>query len=277
MRKNEFKLLIPDVKLIKGTDSAGNEVMKVRGVASTLARDADGQILIPSGFELDYFLESGFINWHHGTKEAPAAIIGEPISARVENNQFIVEGILYPWSKVAKQVYELAENLEKGGTKRRLGWSIEGKAREKDMIDPSIIKRTFITAVAITPMPKNMETECTVMKGFDDLDYETSELEVEGEIIENILEVERPDGSKICVDTNFNIKIFQVGKLKEENMEIGKALTTESGRALMPESLEGDKLKRDLIIIHKAYEKGMLSPNSFNKIKKALNDQKIKI
>lgn len=161
-----FSFFIP-ATLEKGKDANGNETMRIKGIASDLVEDTDGQTLDPSGFDLTPFLTKGFLNWDHMAKKSASAIIGEPDLAKIVNNgkQLYIEGFLYPDSDEAKATYKLAQVLEKNSKTRRLGFSIEGQVLEKDAINPNWIKRARITSVAITPMPKNPNTLMQIMKG----------------------------------------------------------------------------------------------------------------
>lgn len=178
----EFNFFIP-ATFEKG--KSDKELMRIKGIASSVAEDSDGETLHPSGFELDYLLTKGFFNWDHQSKKTAAAIIGEPDFAKIVNNgkQLYVEGYLYADSEEAKATYKLAQVLEKNSKTRRLGFSIEGQVIERGcgpqylddkntILNPSfdpvlwaIVKRARITSIAITPMPKNPNTLLEVMKG----------------------------------------------------------------------------------------------------------------
>ena len=73
--------------------------------------------------------------------------------------------MLYSDSQLAKDVYGLAELLQKNSKKRRLGFSIEGKVLERDPLDESKITKARLTGLAITHIPKNPATICEIMKG----------------------------------------------------------------------------------------------------------------
>lgn len=161
----KFSFFVP-ATLEKGSKD-GVEEMRIKGIASSLAEDTDGQTLDPAGFDFLPLLKRGFVNWDHQAKQRASAIIGEVDFAELRNNNrdFYIEGFLYPDSDDAKDVYKLAKILEKNSKTRRLGFSIEGVVLEKDPINPNWIKRARIIHVAITPMPKNPNTLMQVMKG----------------------------------------------------------------------------------------------------------------
>lgn len=151
--------------------------MKLGGIASTADEDSDGEFLDPAGFDISPLVERGVVNWHHQAKNDPSAIIGEPINVKIDKRGLYLEADLYPDSKIANDVYNLAETLEKNSKTRRLGFSIEGKVLEResdDKNDPRYnhVKKAVITGVAITHMPKNPKTFANIIKGETDTDIE---------------------------------------------------------------------------------------------------------
>jgi len=227
MQTNDsFKFFVP-VNISKAKDASGKSTMRIGGVASTPGKDMDGEYLDPMGFELDYFKKYGFINWHHQAKNTPAAIIGEPTKAIAKPDGLYIEADLYSDSQLAQDVYSLAKALKANGSKRSLGFSIEGKVLEKDPSNPSHIRKARITGCAVTPTPKSSNTLAEIIKGnYSDAaeEYSTEPNGQGGE--EYIINLTRPDGYRITVDSNLNIKV-------------AKALTTETGAALIPEDVIG--------------------------------------
>lgn len=232
-QRENFKFFVP-FEIEKGKDGEGKEVMKISGIASTADRDSDNEVLDPSGFDLSYFMSNGFINWHHQAKDKPEAIIGEPTKAEIRPEGLYVEGLLYPESKLAKQVYELAKGLETSSTKRRLGFSIEGKVIERDTLDERHVKKAKITGLAITPTPKNHTTFLDIIKGnFNELDNDETEITPESIAnggTQHIIDITRPNGDRVTVDANYNIKVLT------------KSTTTENSGKLSPASVD-EKLK----------------------------------
>jgi len=175
MRDN-FRFFIPLDTLEKAKDKNGNEIMKIGGIASTSAEDADGEFLDPKGFDLSYFVNSGFFNYNHQSKTDPNTIIGEPTKADITSDGLYVEGFLYPDNEIAKAVYKQAKTLEKNSSTRRLGFSIEGKAlkrksNNKDHADFKVVEKAAITGCALTFSPKNPKTYVDLLKGFIEDDY----------------------------------------------------------------------------------------------------------
>ena len=137
--------------------------MFIEGVASTPDLDLDKQRLKPSGFILDYFLQSGFINWNHQGNVSPDALIGEPVDVRVDNEKFFMKSRLFPWSTMARSVYDLALNLETDeNTDRTLGYSVEGLAMETEDEE---VSKLLVTGCACCFVPKNNKTYVQICKG----------------------------------------------------------------------------------------------------------------
>ena len=166
--------------------------MRLGGIASTSDEDSDGEFLDPKGFDIKPLMESGLVNWHHQAKGQPSAIIGEPSKAEIRPEGLYLEVDLYPSSKIAHEVFDLAQTLEKDSSTRRLGFSIDGKVekrKSKDVHNPGYkhIEKAIITGVAVTHMPKNPKTFANIIKGEidDDLEVDENEVTQEEEIKKN--------------------------------------------------------------------------------------------
>jgi len=159
-----------------------SKVMKMRGIASTPSLDADGEYLDPKGFDVSYFLKYGYMNWNHQTNKDPLALVGRPISAKVNSKgQLVIEFYLFPDSVKAQQIYELQKLLEAQGM--ALGLSIEGEVLKRDKDNPAKVLEARITGCAITPNPKNSDTVTEIIKShnfnklsaYENMDDETRE------------------------------------------------------------------------------------------------------
>lgn len=186
MIESKFNFWAP-VEISKAIDpNTGSEIMRLGGIASTIDEDSDGEFLDPKGFDIDPLLSKGVVNWHHQAKGAPKTIIGEPSKAELRKDGLYIETDLYPSNPIARDVYDLAQILEKDSKTRRLGYSIEGKvikrkSEDKKSPDYNKILKAVITGVAITHQPKNPKTFANIIKGEVDLDSEESETEEEFE------------------------------------------------------------------------------------------------
>ena len=177
MSNTNFTFWCPIEKAQEAVDpTTGEQIMRLGGIASTSDEDADGEFLDPQGFDITPLLANGLVNWHHQAKGQPTAIIGEPTKAEIRPEGLYIETELYPSSKIACDVWELANTLERDSKTRRLGYSIEGKVLKRksdDQKSPDFKKivKAVITGVAITHQPKNPKTFANIIKGeIDDED-----------------------------------------------------------------------------------------------------------
>lgn len=251
--KNNFRFFLPIKEISKAKDENGNEVMKFGGIASTKRRDTDGEILDFNGFDISYLQERGIVNWSHSS--APEDIIGEPTKAEIRKEGLYVESILYPDSKKAKKVYELAQTLKKSKASRRLGYSIEGKTIARDPLDNSKVIRAKITNVAICVSPKNPDSVIDIIKGnfhgwADNekppvMEKDTLDIEKIIKSEEQIVDIVRPDKMRVIVDKDYNVKIQKSEDGEEEendddNVEEAMTTSSSSGQAVQHESVDGE-------------------------------------
>lgn len=236
---SNFRFWVPIEDITKATDEkTGKTVMRLGGLASTKRKDTDGEDLDPEGFDISYLQERGIVNWNHN--KSPEAIIGEPTKAELTKKGLHIECELYPDSELANKVYELATTLKKNSTKRRLGYSIEGKATLRDPLNPQSVKKAMITNVALTISPKNADSIVDIIKGefheLSDSDIAKSnsnpladfDMNANGGTTKYLVDITREDGTRILVDEEYRIKI-------------DKALSAESssGQAITRESVDG--------------------------------------
>lgn len=281
--KNNFGFFMP-AEIVKSTDDKGNEKMQIAGVASTTDEDTDEEILLPKGFDLSYFTESGFVNWHHRQKDKPSAIIGEPSAAKIikGGKEMHVVCDLYN-TPLAQEVYALGKVLETQSTSgRRLGFSIEGKVLERDKNNPRIVTKAAITGCAITYQPKNKATIAQIVKA-DGADPDV-DLTPDMEGLLGDLQLMRAAGAsseeilKACGDMkmdksvsadldeqNFDTSDEEDDKDKvedeeEENDEVKKTLDagSASGQAIMPSSVEAKLKDNRPGFLSKAHIEGFL-------------------
>lgn len=153
-----FKFFIP-ADLEKGTNKAGAEVWKIKGLASTADIDTDGEMVDPLGLNVSKF---AFINYDHNKN--PGAVIGHPTKANITKSGMFIEGVLYPENKIAQEAYSLMQSLKKHGAPRGMGFSVEGKVLERDEFNKKKIKKAEIRAVALCLYPKNGSTWADIVK-----------------------------------------------------------------------------------------------------------------
>lgn len=265
--QDKFNCVLP-IKIEKSVDKqTGVKNYKFRAIASDDSEDADQEVLNPNGFQFDSFLSHGFVNYNHNLKNSPKALVGEPSGAFVnDKNQFIVDGILYGNSKIARDIVETADMLEKAGSKRKFKLSIEGTPIQRSTINPRRIEKARITGLAITLQPKNANTLFSLVKGQqseDFIDYEYGSIEKSdpnGGDIEYLVDITDKDkGVRVTMDKSLTIKI-------------SKALTTDSpsGKAMRKESFEKKpknlfEFQKAAVTISKGYELGMVPEEMMEK------------
>ena len=137
----------------------------IQGYASTPAWDSDGESIVKSGLDIDYYMKQGVLNWMHQNK--PDTIIGIPVYSKIDHIGFFTKGMLFKNIKMAEDVWNLGQELSSLGNPRRLGFSIEGKVIARSSINKSKIIKAKVTNVAVTHIPVNTEAtfEC-VSKSF---------------------------------------------------------------------------------------------------------------
>jgi hypothetical protein len=232
---NKFEFHVPVE--IKKSGNSNDGKMILGGIASTADRDREGEMLIPEGFDYNFLLKSGYINWHHQASKNPEAIIGEPTMAKLVKGGLYIEAELYRDSDMAQKAYSLAQVLNKNSQKRKLGWSIEGKVVERDPANPNRVTKARITGVALTHMPINPKTFVSICKSMvEDKALDHTKDYTATEAVQSTA-----NGGKTKVITMGN-KSVEVKKGIEDDDDIVitvKSLNTTSGAPIMPESLEG--------------------------------------
>lgn len=227
---DKFSVFVP-FDIIEKSGKDGNPEMVIKGVASTRKKDTDDEILEPDGFDVTKFMKSGFLNYNHLASKDPSMIIGEPTKAVAKNGELYIEGVLYPESEMAQKVYQTAKVLRKGSKTRSFGFSIEGKALERDPFNPKRITKAEITGCAITPSPKNSGTSMEIVKGgIDAMDFSPEDGE------EFLIDVTDESGVRTTVDKNFVIeKSEPVEALEFEelnDLEKGKGEGSRGGKVI---------------------------------------------
>ncbi|NMP20759.1 hypothetical protein [Sulfobacillus harzensis] len=117
--------------------------------------DLQGEEVVPTGLDIDYFLgkrlpkgAGGYINYDHD----PTQIVGYPEEGKIGPQGFWIKWRTLDTPFVHK-IMEQMRALKKANWPRRYGMSIEGVVHERDPENPHIIRRAFIKNVALTPTP----------------------------------------------------------------------------------------------------------------------------
>lgn len=253
----------------KKKDNSRYENMLVRGIASDLTVDTDEEVLDPNGFELSRFTKYGWINYDH-RKESPKFNVGEPIDAKIIDNKLHVQGKLFKNNQLSRDIFDTMLMLEGSGSKRKMGWSIEGKALSRDPQNPKRITKALITNIAITPSPKNHNTYAEIVKGqyskplIEEYEYDKVEkADANGGKVEYLLDISDQDsGIRCTIDKDLKLKV-------EKAISVGG-----SAQVLIHEDLESKlkvlpfgQVRKSLVNVSKAFKQGKLPKDLFEKVK----------
>lgn len=155
VKMNIFVPIDIESSLKKSKDTEGGENWYVRGFASTPSLDLQGDIVQPSGIDIEYFKNYGWINYEH--QQDARYAVGTPTDkcyVDFENGLF-VEAVLFKDNPYAQEMWNLAQSVDKSGIDRKLGFSIEGAIRKRNENDSRVIEDLVIKNVALTKSPAN--------------------------------------------------------------------------------------------------------------------------
>lgn len=156
-----FEFFVPAsaLSIEKGGKKSKDGKRWIQGVASTDAKDLQGEIVDQNGIDFSYFLKYGYFNNDH--KPGFDNKVGQPTECRVTKNGLWVKGFLFNNHSVSNSIWELMNSLESTGASRKIGFSIQGKVKRRQ---GTKIKECWIQDVAITPAPVNTTTWAEIAK-----------------------------------------------------------------------------------------------------------------
>lgn len=178
---NLFVPLDIENSIRKSNEANDDKNWYVCGYASTPALDFQHDIVQPSGIDISYFKEHGWINYEH--KNDAEFVIGVPTDNCYVDFQkgLYVEAMLFKDSKYAQDMWKLATDIKKSGAPRQLGFSIEGGIRKRNQQDNRIIDDMVVRNVALTTNPANPEATWEYfMKSFETGHGTTPDTQVDG-------------------------------------------------------------------------------------------------
>lgn len=155
--KDTFKFVMP-ADLEKAADGS----YRVKGLASTEKTDLQGERIIQKGIDLTPIdKKKGILNWDH--QKGPENTIGILDGYQRTEKGLYIEGRLFKNHTKAQAVREIMESLGEND-RGRIGLSVEGQILERDSVNPLIIKKCRINAVAVTMNPVNTDTFADFVK-----------------------------------------------------------------------------------------------------------------
>jgi hypothetical protein len=162
--ERDFEFWVP-----MGIVKSEKEEMRIGGIATDEnTEDLQGETVLLRGLDVSYLQKRGTWNWDH--QKDPGSILGEVdiVQKNVDDGTLYVEGTLYPQVEKAIEVYNLMKGMEKSGSNRKLGMSLEGKVKERDGTNGKIIKSAWIKNIALTYHPINQNTFVDFIKSLGD-------------------------------------------------------------------------------------------------------------
>lgn len=143
----------------------GEVERRIGGIVSTDHLDRQQETLIQEGLDFRPFLKGGFFNDNHSRDMVD--ILGYPDTAELReladgNKGWYVEGYLLNTPRAA-EVWGLANELQRSGSGRSLGFSVEGTIVDRDPNDRSTVRKAVVREVAITKCPVNEATSMIVL------------------------------------------------------------------------------------------------------------------
>lgn len=260
---NEFNFFIgADIdeetfeKATKGSKSDKYNNMVLYGLASDNTEDQQGEILEPAGYQIDDFLKSGYINLEHYTvrKGSPEYWIGEPLEANVKGNEFYIKSKLWKDHPLARNFWDTMLIMKSSGSTRRPGYSIEGKAMEKDPENKKRITKAKIINCALTFNPVQANSWVDIAKGQQIQDYIKPDYSTINGGKTYILQFEK-DGNIITVNKDYSVDIKP------------KATTVESMKPIIKEELDKDMFNYILKGVKEGFVKKEIIPLLIKKLK----------
>jgi len=171
--------------LLKSLNASDDE-HRVNGMASCEERDLQNEIIFQKGIDCQPAIERGWVNWDHG--RGPEDQIGIPVVleiSRIEDHPVMrkarrqdgsqltgwglySEAILLKGHRRAEETWSLLKATADMGEMRRLSWSIQGRAVERDPLMRSVPKSELFH-VAITHQPVQINSFAQVAKSLSAL------------------------------------------------------------------------------------------------------------
>lgn len=162
-----------EIEAFEKGDGEPEKARRIGGFVSTAKLDKQGERVLQEGLDFRPFVEGGWFNDNHS--KATADIVGFPEDARLvrkgeklptgkaaDKTGWWVEGYLLQGHPPADKLWHLAKALH--GTKRRLGYSIEGRVTQRiNKAGEPVVAAAVVKNVALTNCPVNTDTALEVL------------------------------------------------------------------------------------------------------------------
>ena len=102
---------------------------------------------------------------------------------------------------------------------RKPGFSVEGRALERDKNNPKKVTKALITNVAMTMTPVNANSFADIVKGVQTVDFVEDNKEEINNGSNNVLVELQKDGYNIKIDKSFNVTINPIIVERDERFQ----------------------------------------------------------
>lgn len=256
--KDDFQIYVP-FRLWKASKGDPAKRMRIAGIVSTDNVDRQGETLLQRGLDFSEFMEHGWFNDNHSQKTCD--VLGEPEEVQfyekgatlpdgsvAKANLHWCEGFLYPDYEPAQKIWRLAESLKSAGSRRSLGFSVEGKIRQRRGSNRKIVAKALVRNIAITANPVNTDTKLAALaKSLRAAESESSPWDItkslmdqfgEPTVSEEGLYMWKAQGAEIEIRYD---KALTVGTPAPGETPEGPRTGEGAGAILTPESLEREQ------------------------------------
>lgn len=192
------------VDFFEKADAEPGKQRRIGGIASLETKDRHGETILQRGLDFSDFLANGWFNDNHS--RATDGVLGYP-----EEVQFFKKGQLMPsgktapaaghwvegWlldTKKADRIWELGKALEK--TKRRLGFSVEGKIFKRIGTSAQTIAQALVRNVAVTNCPVHTGARMEILAKSLQVVEQTEPSELEKMLSVGVSDNTMPEGSR---------------------------------------------------------------------------------
>jgi hypothetical protein len=157
---------------------------RIEGIASTEAKDLQGEIVKQSGLDISA-LKAGLGLFNYDHEKGPENILGAIDDADLTDRGLKVKGYLFKHQPRAKAFYDIMRSLKPEQSKR-VQMSIEGKIVKREGENGKVIGKAKVEKVALTVDPVNTETYTELVKSLSTVNA-TEEIKVEPKIEEVVV------------------------------------------------------------------------------------------
>ena len=260
-----FRYFAP-ISFFEKADAEEGQRRRFAGVASTESPDQEEEVVLQRGLEWNHFLTKGWFNDNHSRKTG--GVVGYPVDVQfynkgqrlpdgslAKNNLHWTEGYLLEGVAAADDIWSVGQALQKSGGGRQLGQSIEGKILKRAGKGGEVIAQAKITNVAITHCPVNADTSLGFLAKNLMETASAEDRKIEYPLVGAVEPSQYTSGMDVPQDPALHMDYRTLGssdKIVPEDEDEEKTLTTDSGAALIPESLESEEHNTTFKALNKA-------------------------